>query len=94
MDGNPKIDWHSLTGGSFNYCDPGIKPSSSNGRNNLAGWAEYIWRGVGHALKYYAIDHVKDNPDRALGIMEILTYSPMYVLFIDWLVHDIQNFFK
>ena len=64
MDGNPKIDWHSLTGGSFNYCDPGIKPSSSNGRNNLAGWAEYIWRGIGHALKYYAIDHVKDNPDR------------------------------
>ncbi len=42
---------------------------------------------------YFAY-YIPNNPEGELGIMEILFFSPMYVLFIDWLVHDIQNFFK
>ena len=40
---------------------------------------------------YFAY-YIPNNPEAAFGIMEILTYSPMYVLFIDWLIQDIQRF--
>ena len=49
-EGNPKIDINSLTAGTFNICDPGEKPSSENGKNNILGWIEFIGKGIGHGI--------------------------------------------
>lgn len=49
-DNNPKIDRKPLTKGTYNYCDPGEKPSDENGKNNLLGWTEYVGKGIGHGI--------------------------------------------
>lgn len=34
-EGNPTIDRNPMTMGTYNYCDPGEKPSTENGNNNI-----------------------------------------------------------
>lgn len=36
--------------GTYNYCDPGEKPTPENGNNNLRGWLEYSCKGIGHGV--------------------------------------------
>lgn len=80
-DGNPSIDNNSDTMGTYNYCDPGLKPTNDNGKNNVVGWTEYIGKGIGHGvcdlIPYYFLGNTRADDKSIKGVYQRLKGSVM-----------------
>lgn len=49
-ENNPQIVTDGKLKGTYNYCDPGIKPTVENGKNNPTGWIDYLEKSIGHGI--------------------------------------------